>query len=78
MTSEEEKRMAIIDVHLDWCGPCVCMEPNYSAIWFSMDEPQTRISFWQIAESNLPEAWKEKLQVNVRPKFLVFFGGQLK
>ena len=46
VTSEEEKRMAIIDVHLDWCGPCVCMEPNYSAIWFNLDDPQTRISFW--------------------------------
>ena len=44
--SEEEKRMAIVDVHMDWCGPCVCMEANYGAIWFSLDEPQDRISFW--------------------------------
>ena len=37
--SEEEKRMAIVDVHLDWCGPCVCMVPNYAAIWFQLEDP---------------------------------------
>ena len=29
ITSAEFGRMAIIDAHLEWCGPCVCMEPNY-------------------------------------------------
>ena len=46
--SEDEKRMAIIDVHLDWCGPCICMTENWQTIWFGMDEPETRISFWQV------------------------------
>ena len=46
ISSEEETRMAVVDVHLDWCGPCNCMVPNYSAIWFNLEDPQSRISFW--------------------------------
>ena len=54
------------------------MEPNYQSIWFSLDEPEHRISFWQCAESALPEAMKEKLKIDVRPRFLIYFEGQLK
>ena len=46
ITSAEFGRMAIIDAHLEWCGPCVCMEPNYQALWFSVENPEARLSFW--------------------------------
>ena len=78
LISEDEKRMVVIDCHLDWCGPCHCMEPNWPTIWFSLDDPAKRISFWQIKESLLPAIWQEKLALTIRPRFLIFFGGQLK
>ena len=62
-SNEAEGPLVIIDAHLDWCGPCVCMETNYPAIWFSYDEPEQRLSFWQCCESNLPEDLKNKLQL---------------
>ena len=46
LTGENEKRMAVIDVYLDWCGPCVCMEPSYGAIWYNLEDPETRIMFF--------------------------------
>ena len=64
--------MAVIDVHLDWCGPCQCMEQNYQSMWFSMEDPEHRISFWQAPEGVIPDEWKEKLKLTVEPRFLVF------
>ena len=70
--------MAVVDVHLDWCGPCLCMEQNYQTMWFSIDDPEHRISFWQCPESSLPEEWKSKLNLTVEPRFLIFLQGELK
>ena len=41
-------RVNIIDVHIEWCGPCKCMETNYQALWFGIDDgdPQGRVAFW--------------------------------
>ena len=30
LMSESNPKLVIIDLHLDWCGPCICMESNYS------------------------------------------------
>ena len=38
--------MAIIDVYLEWCGPCLPMVPNYTTLWFTYDDPENRISFY--------------------------------
>ena len=69
--------IAIIDCHLDWCGPCHPMTPNYQTLWFSYDEPATRLSFWQCVEENLTEELREKLKLDVMPKFIIFAGGKL-
>ena len=75
--SGADKKMAIFDVHQDWCGPCECMEANYQTIWFTLEEPENRISFWQCAESILPQEWRDKLKLDVRPRFLIFLNGEL-
>ena len=36
--SEIPSRVNIIDCYLEWCGPCKCMEPNYNALWFSIED----------------------------------------
>ena len=32
--SEDNKKVVIFDFHLDWCGPCTCMESNYATLFF--------------------------------------------
>ena len=44
--NEEYDKIAIVDAHLEWCGPCISMVPNYNSIWFGMDDPEMKISFW--------------------------------
>ena len=61
--NETYEKVAIIDAHLEWCGPCISMVPNYNSIWFSMDEPATKISFWQASETVIPDEVKEELKL---------------
>lgn len=69
--------IAIVDCHLSWCGPCEPMIPNYASLWFSYDEPETRLSFWHLPEEQIPEDLKPKLTLSVTPLFLIFAGGKL-
>ena len=64
-----------MDMHLDWCGPCVCMEINYTSLWFNIDSPEKRIKFCQISDIHLPDDLKERLKLDVVPRFLVYLGG---
>ena len=76
--NEENEKLVIIDAHLDWCGPCLAMVPNYVNIWFSIDEPAQRISFWHASETVIPEETKEELKLNNVPRFLIYYKGELK
>ena len=70
--------LVCVDVHLDWCGPCEPMVPNYQSLWFEYENPESRLSFWTCAESFLPDELKEQLKLEVSPRFLIYQGGQLK
>ena len=53
--------LAIVDVHLDWCGSCEPMVPNYQSLWFEYENPESRLSFWTCTESYIPDEIKDKL-----------------
>ena len=48
-------RLVIVDAHLDWCGPCEPMVPNYQSLWFEYENPEQRMSFWTCSEEFLPD-----------------------
>ena len=76
---EKEGRVNIIDCHLEWCGPCKCMEPNYQGLWFSIadGDPMGRVAFWQTQEDAIPEHIRESLQLDLVPRFVVFKDGKI-
>ena len=78
--SENPTRVNIIDCHLEWCGPCKCMEPNYQALWFSIEDgdPEGRVAFWQCQEEHLPDDLQAKLALSLIPKFIIVKGGDIK
>ena len=78
--SESNTRVNVIDCHLEWCGPCKCMEDNYKALWFGIEDgdPEGRVAFWQAQEDVIPEEMLAKLQLTLIPRFLIIQGGQIK
>ena len=46
LTDNELKKVIVVDAHLEWCGPCLCMENNYGALYYSIDSPELRVCFW--------------------------------
>ena len=70
--ADNPTRVNIFDCHLEWCGPCKCMEDNFKALWFSIEgDPEGRVAFWQVSEESLPEEWAQKLKLTLIPKFIV-------
>eukprot|EP00351_Strombidinopsis_sp_SopsisLIS2011_P006043 CAMPEP_0116877030 /NCGR_PEP_ID=MMETSP0463-20121206/8868_1 /TAXON_ID=181622 /ORGANISM="Strombidinopsis sp, Strain SopsisLIS2011" /LENGTH=127 /DNA_ID=CAMNT_0004524019 /DNA_START=17 /DNA_END=400 /DNA_ORIENTATION=- len=78
---EINKKLAIIDLHLDWCGPASCMDQNYRALYFSFDTPENRIEFWSCNEQFIPEDVKENFKhgpLTCKPRFLIYSEGEIK
>ena len=78
---EKSQCCNIIDVFLDWCGPCKPMEQNYKTLWFGVTDgdPEGRIAFWQCSSEFVPEEIKAKIgEVTLIPKFVVMKGGEIK
>ena len=58
LISPENKKLAgtvpshmtslVIDIHLNWCGPCVVMNQNYRTIWFNYEEADKRLEFYTV------------------------------
>ena len=40
----------MIDYHLDWCGPCDAIEPNYRGMYFAIEEAEKRIEFLTVSK----------------------------
>ena len=54
-TSAEYPKVCIMDYHLDWCGPCTVIEPNFATIFFNIYNAEQRLEFLTVSESILPE-----------------------
>jgi len=78
--SPEYKHLAVIDIHLHWCGPCTVMSHNYKTLYYSFDEAEKRLQFWTCDVAFVPQEVKEELNLEVtcKPKFLIYCEGELK
>ena len=80
LVSEENKKLVIIDVHLDWCGPCKVIQPNFRTLFFSISEAEKRIEFFTMNDTIIPDDLKPSpdFEVKCSPKFLIYLEGELK
>ena len=76
-TSTNGGKIAIIDCHLDWCGPCLPMVPNYQSLINSYDNADARFGFYQFPESAMNDEMKEKMNMNIIPKYIVLAEGKI-
>ena len=77
-TDPEVKKLVVIDVHLNWCGPCECIEQNYRALAAKHDN---RVEFFTASEDVIPEDIKTSLEhgpLTCKPRFAVFSEGEKK
>eukprot|EP00347_Sterkiella_histriomuscorum_P016014 403354829 len=54
LVNPENKKLLVIDIHLNWCGPCSVMNTNYRTLFFGFEEAEKRIEFWTCEVQNLP------------------------
>ncbi len=54
LTSAENPRLVVIDLHLAWCSFCVTMEQNYRSMYFNFENAEQRIQFLTCSEENIP------------------------
>ena len=54
ITSAENHRLVIIDLHLAWCSFCGIMEQNYRSMYFNFENAEQRIAFYTCSEENIP------------------------
>lgn len=65
----------MIDLYLEWCGSCICMEPNYRTLYFGFEEAEKRIAFYRANETVIPEHIAAGLQhgpLTCKPRFLFY------
>ena len=81
IASAENKKLAIVDLHANWCGPCQVMFSNYRAIFFNYENAEARLEFWTCDTQFMPADLHKKYIQNptsCKPKFLVYLEGELK
>ncbi|TNV85355.1 hypothetical protein FGO68_gene1080 [Halteria grandinella] len=78
LISPENKKLAVIDIHLTWCGPCVVMNQNYRTIWFNYEEADKRLEFYTIDSTVLPKEYADKFHASCKPRFVIYLEGELK
>ena len=71
VTDESNQKVSVIDLHLEWCGPCNVIEPNFRSMYFNIDNAANRVEFWTAQEDIIPEAVKAKLAspLTSKPRF---------
>ena len=73
--SPENKKLAVIDLHMSWCGPCNIMESNYRAMYFNFENAEDRIGFFTCCEENIPQEISTALKygaLTCKPRFVVY------
>lgn len=62
----------VIDIHLNWCGPCVVMNQNYRTIWYNYEEADKRLEFYTIDHAILPKEFQDKFHAACKPRFIIY------
>jgi len=91
ITNKDNPKLILVDFFLEWCGPCEVMNPNYRTMFFGYDNGDDRMAIYQ-ADSKILDGleelnkedpdvahwWEGVGEHTCRPKFAVFFEGDLK
>ena len=69
------KKLSIVDLHLNWCGPCTLVSSTFRSIAMKIEEWDSRLQFLILDSSLAPDL--THLQQSCKPKFLFYLGSKL-
>ena len=75
-TSAENDKVAVIDFHLDWCGPCTQLEPSFRLMYFNIEDAKDRVEFLTAGETVYPEGTVAKMGLTCKPRICIYKGGK--
>merc|ERR1712228_293852 len=75
ISNTTDKKLHIVDVYTQWCGPCMAMVPTFKNLQVNVDFFEDRATIAQIERSTLPE-YAERFPQTSKPRFLFYKFGQ--
>ena len=67
------KKLLVIDVHKNWCGPCEVMRPTFERIFLNTDECENRCVFVSVSDESGIEALKKYTEkATSKPSFVLW------
>ena len=72
--NESDRRLHIVDVFSQWCGPCQQMLPSFKALQLNIDRFDDRLNIVQI-ERGFVKEFAAKYPASSKPLFLFFKQG---
>lgn len=73
---ETNKKLVIVDVFTNWCGPCAQMVPTFKNLQVNVDNFDDRCQVLQV-DREFVEEFRDKYEATSKPRFLFYLGGQL-
>ena len=78
ITSADNKKLTVIDLYANWCGPCTVMEHCFRSLFFAHEDADKRLEFFTCDSTILGEDYTAKFKKTCRPIFLIYVEGELK
>mmetsp|Transcript_29322 Transcript_29322/g.62355 ORF Transcript_29322/g.62355 Transcript_29322/m.62355 type:complete len:127 (-) Transcript_29322:102-482(-) len=72
---EADKKLHIVDVYTQWCGPCMALVPTFKNLQMNIDQFEDRATITQVERTALPE-YAERFPQTSKPRFLFYKKGQ--
>ncbi|KAA0154761.1 hypothetical protein FNF27_03512 [Cafeteria roenbergensis] len=71
--ADSETMLVVLDIHSDWVGPCVVMQPMYESLTLALESWESRLRILTVNKALLTDAHKERFGVeeSSKPYFVV-------
>lgn len=69
------KKLTVVDVHLNWCGPCSLLSSSFRSMAMKIEEWDSRLQFLIADVALVPDLAHH--QPSCKPKFVFFLGQKL-
>ncbi|KAM3137895.1 hypothetical protein pb186bvf_009976 [Paramecium bursaria] len=79
LINSENKKLVLLDVHPEWCGPCEMMQPTYKSLQTNIDDFEKRVDIFTLSYNKIVHYKHDKFnkEPSAKPRFLFFYEGKI-